>query len=673
MRLSIGVKLGILSAIGIALVGGSILQREMSAAAVEAADVSARRQEELALLSLRIQSNVRRMQVGVRDIRLSQAPEQSAKPFEDVQAALAEVAHLSDTAAARAISPENRERFEKMKGLLGIFATFVQQINGATQDLFAQRGKRDQIGVAIEKGLSGLGGRALLLGNIDQDGVQLAVEKVVGSFHEIEAAAWKNSVKIDQAFKSKIGTVSVRLEKEVSELASLTNDSLMLSGTKSVLSQFAAFRKATDDIMALEELRFALVRNTGLPTAVEMAALAEKAVTNHAQLASRERGAAVAEAAFSNRVSLGAGIIVILMLSGSAVFSWFSIARPIRRIGDVLRRISNGDKHIDLPYENRQDEIGDNARAAKAFKDNLLRIEEMEAVQKQDAARSVAERRAALEKLANDFEGAVGSIVDVVASASTELNATASQLTNSAQQTSRGSVAVSAASELASANVRTVAAAVEELSSSIHQISDQVSKSSEVASRAASEAQDTSSKVTELANSAQKIGGVVELIRSIAAQTNLLALNATIEAARAGDAGRGFAVVANEVKALAEQTANATSEISAQIAAIQQSTQMTTSVIEGIAATIGEVNAISGSITNSIAEQGSATQEIARAVAEASEGTADVSRNIANVTEVAENSTTASLQVLSSAQELSRQSEALRAEVGKFLRTVRAA
>jgi methyl-accepting chemotaxis protein len=187
------------------------------------------------------------------------------------------------------------------------------------------------------------------------------------------------------------------------------------------------------------------------------------------------------------------------------------------------------------------------------------------------------------------------------------------------------------------------------------------------------QATDTGVTVDTLAQAAQRIGDVIKLIQDIAAQTNLLALNATIEAARAGEAGKGFAVVASEVKTLANQTAKATEDITAQIDAIQNATGRTVTAIQDIGKTINQVSEISSVIAAAVEEQSAATQEIASNVQQAARGTQDISGNIGGVTEAAEHTAVASSQVLDSAAELSRQAETLRGQVDHFLASLRAA
>ena len=273
--------------------------------------------------------------------------------------------------------------------------------------------------------------------------------------------------------------------------------------------------------------------------------------------------------------------------------------------------------------------------------------------------------------MADNFESNVKTVVESVASASTEMEMSARALSNTAEATSGQATAVAAASEEASTNVQTVAAAAEQLAQSVEEVGRQVHQSSTIASNAVEQARKTNEEVEGLASAAEKIGEVVGLINDIASQTNLLALNATIEAARAGDAGKGFAVVATEVKSLADQTARATDDISSQINAIQGATENAVGAIKGISGTITEISEIASAIASAVEEQSAATREIAQSVEQAAAGTSDVSQNITGVTTGANQTGESSGQVLEAASELSKQAEMLRGQVDAFLVEVR--
>ncbi|MDP1584009.1 MAG: methyl-accepting chemotaxis protein [Bradyrhizobium sp.] len=375
-----------------------------------------------------------------------------------------------------------------------------------------------------------------------------------------------------------------------------------------------------------------------------------------------------------DRSSIIAAVVVALLLIGTCIFSIFTIARPMRALSLSMEELAGGNFAVVLPGLGRKDEVGDVAGAVEKFKvvSAQKAQAEAEAKIKQDQV-AAQQRKADMIKLADDFEGAVGEIIETVSSASTELEASAGTLTSTAERAQELATMVAAASEEASTNVQSVASATEELSSSVNEISRQVQESSRMASDAVSQARKTNDRVSELSKAAARIGDVVELINTIAGQTNLLALNATIEAARAGEAGRGFAVVASEVKALAEQTAKATGEIGQQISGIQAATNESVDAIKEISGTIEKLSEISATIASAVEEQGAATQEISRNVQQAAQGTQQVSSNITDVQRGASETGSASSQVLSAAQSLSGDSNRLKLEVGKFLDTVRAA
>ncbi len=370
------------------------------------------------------------------------------------------------------------------------------------------------------------------------------------------------------------------------------------------------------------------------------------------------------------------GIAIASVIGGMLLgflIGQFGIARPIRAMVALLQQLASGDYNADVHSTDRKDEVGDVAKAALVFKDNGLAKIRMEAEQKEAEKRAAVQRKADMLKLADGFEAAIGEIVETVSSASTELEASASTLTTTAERSQEMATTVAAASEEAAANVQSVASASEELSSSVHEISRQVLAASRIAGEAVDQTRSTTGRVGELSKAAARIGDVIELINTIAGQTNLLALNATIEAARAGEAGRGFAVVASEVKALAEQTAKATGEISSQVSGIQSATEYSVGAIRAISTTIERLSEISSAIAAAVEEQGAATQEISRNVQQAALGTQQVSSNVVEVQHGATETGTASSQVLSAAQSLSSDSNRLKLEVDKFLNSVRAA
>jgi methyl-accepting chemotaxis protein len=367
-------------------------------------------------------------------------------------------------------------------------------------------------------------------------------------------------------------------------------------------------------------------------------------------------------------------VLIAFAVLGAGIFIGRSISAPLSAMRAAMIELAKGNFEIVLPGLGRADEIGEIAQAVETFKISVKQKaqDEAEAKIRQDQA-AAQQRKADMIGLADEFESAIGEIVETVSSASTELEASAGTLTKTAVRSQELTVMVAAASEEASTNVQSVASATEELSSSVNEISRQVQESARMASAAVDQARKTNGRVGELSEAAARIGDVVELINTIAGQTNLLALNATIEAARAGTAGRGFAVVASEVKALAEQTSKATGEIAQQISGIQSATQDSVGAIKEISGTIEKLSEISSTIAAAVEEQGAATQEISRNVQQAALGTMQVSSHVTDVQHGAGETGSASSQVLSAAQSLSNESNRLKLEVGKFLSSVRAA
>lgn len=363
----------------------------------------------------------------------------------------------------------------------------------------------------------------------------------------------------------------------------------------------------------------------------------------------------------------------LLLVLGMSIFLGRSIVGPINGMTNVMRKLAAGDLDAEVPARDRHDEVGAMAQSVQVFKENMAEAAGLRREQDGLKHQSEAEKKALMEKMADEFERAISVSLDTLGRSAAGLRTMSESMSTVANTASQRSATVATAAEQATSNVQTVAAATEELSSSVAEIGRQATQSSAIAGQAVSEASRTNVTVQGLSSAAVKIGDVVKLISDIASQTNLLALNATIEAARAGEAGRGFAVVANEVKSLASQTAKATDEISSQVAAMQGATSEAVQAIEKIGGTISSIHGIATSIASAVEEQGAATREIARNVQQAAEGNGQVSHNIVGVNQAAAEAGLAADQVLQSADELRRQSAKLRVDVDQFLQRIRAA
>ena len=670
----IGNKLGLAGAVGILLAAGMVANQMISEAAIEATNGRFARAQHVTDATLTSQVELRQMQVAARDIRLAKTAEEVDKRIADLQRLKAAQAKEVDAAYAAAQRQETKDRLANVKSLMESFTAGVQELASAQKASLDQTEKRDAISGEWYRAFQNALNSSVFARIENRDEVESLFYQADAKVNALRALVFRFGLTGDTKLVQSIGHAKTQLASLLKQTRDKSEEKKLHELVDGLSAVIKRFLDVTDESVKTEALRAEIVANRTVKAVEEAGALMETQVGISQGNAKTSQQEAAAELAWANRVNLILAIVVVVALIASMGFNFFGVARPMTRLNGALGEMAGGNLDVVIPGADRGDEIGDLAKTVTVIRHNAeaKARDEAEAKARQDQI-AAEQRRADMIRLADQFEGAVGEIVDTVSSASTELEASATTLTSTAERSQQLTNVVASASEEASANVQSVASATEELSSSVGEISRQVQESARMANEAVDQARRTNERVSALSKAAGRIGDVVELINTIAAQTNLLALNATIEAARAGEAGRGFAVVASEVKALAEQTSKATGEIGQQITGIQGATEESVDAIKEISATIEKLSEISSTIAAAIEEQGAATQEISRNVQQAAHGTQQVSANITDVQRGASETGSASSQLLAAAQSLSGDSTRLKNEVGKFLETVRAA
>lgn len=296
------------------------------------------------------------------------------------------------------------------------------------------------------------------------------------------------------------------------------------------------------------------------------------------------------------------------------------VMRPIKRLNERMKDISMGEADLTMRIKDlSDDEVGELGHLFNTFVEKLHTLISNMAERSNGLARS---------------SGSLSEISTSMSAKSAEMQQKAVQTTKNSEEMNTSMQAVAAAMEQSASNTGMIAAAAEEMNATISEIAQNAGKARKISDEAETKAQKVAEIVINLEKSAMDIGKVTEAIADISDQTNLLALNATIEAARAGEAGKGFAVVANEIKELARQTAEATSEITQKIQAIQGSTGLATGEMNEITKVIVDVNTIVSGIAAAVEEQSATTREIASNVAEVAKGIDETAQKSAAATAI---------------------------------------
>jgi methyl-accepting chemotaxis protein len=380
------------------------------------------------------------------------------------------------------------------------------------------------------------------------------------------------------------------------------------------------------------------------------------------------------ESARNDRAILLAAIGLVIPISILvSIFAALSIVKPIREITRNMLAISEGRLATTIGYDDRSDEIGRMVNAIKIFRQNALRIHELERQKDEERRRNAESRKTEMDALAAEFDTSVKSIATHLSDTASKMKASSVALARNAGDTRDQSAAMSRFVDATSESVRSVAGAAQQMSDTIREVAIQVSKANDFVNSTATETQQVRGEIDQLVQATNHITSVVDLIGEIAAGTNLLALNATIEAARAGAAGRGFAVVAAEVKALANQTEKATHEIAAQIGEVRLSCSTVAVSIGSIAEAMQNVERLSQAITAAVNEQSAATSDIAGNASSASNSVIQIANMVSQLVDAAQRTEQVSNIVEVETQTLLRDADTVNQKVDLFLTQVRAA
>jgi len=313
--------------------------------------------------------------------------------------------------------------------------------------------------------------------------------------------------------------------------------------------------------------------------------------------------------------------------------------------GETMHAVRDGEYYRQILPEGMQGEFLRHSKAINAVGDQIQRKDQV------------------VKDMTEKFVTSVSDMID----SSADLAPKATSMSETAGHTKEFCDHAARSANETRSSVQTVASAAEELSSSIGEIASQVERSGNLITETVEDVDNTNKAITELSAEVERISGILNVITEISGQTNLLALNATIEAARAGEAGKGFAVVANEVKSLAQKTAEATDQITSQLQKMRNVTNIAIETVDHIGEKINNVQEISLNINKSMSEQSAATNEISRSAQMAATSTEEANQRMEEVNNGADDTGNAAAAMLDTANIMADKSTALQSDLNEFI------
>jgi methyl-accepting chemotaxis protein len=584
----------------------------------------------------------------------------------EIEDARAQAQRLMTDALQTSRDPERRALYSAVVEALPAYRNLVSQMVQLAKDVIDWRNRVNDAGNALltetERAVTTARGAG-------QEAVSGAADALERDVLLLRIANLRSMSASDAASRESLRTATVQAIASIDALAKvgLTEMQAMIASTR---NSIAIYAKAADAYAAAGPKLVEHYETQLRPFASEITGKLTKlsAMIQKAFDASQEDARAIVDTASLLQEAL-AGLALVIGCTLALVIGR-SIVKPLTGMTQVMTQLAQGDKTVDVPARETQDEIGDMARAVQVFKESAIRADRVAA--EQEAARAARSRRQDnMDHQTEAFGSTIAGVMSSLQSSADRMRKAADAMSETAKSVHTQASETADGATKSSRDLTAVAAAVEELSASVAEISRQVSAATDVTQQAVARARTSQETMQGLLQATMRIGDVVHLISAIAGQTNLLALNATIEAARAGDAGKGFAVVAGEVKTLAAQTAKATAEIGSQIATVRSATGDATTAMSEIGAIIGKLDHVTAAISAAVEQQGSTTREIATSIQAVSLATAMSAQAMGHAVEAANGVGTASRDLLAGTVGIGHEAGMLQTRVDEFLASVR--